>query len=103
MESTEYNRYEFVYSLFPLCGFFFFPFNYISFHFWLNWVFVALQGPSRVAVSRGLHCFVAVCGLLIAAAPLVGHRLWVCRLQLLQHTGSVVAAPGLWSADSVAP
>ena len=75
MESTEYNRYEFVYSLFPLGGFFFFPFNFISFHFWLHWVFVALQEPSQVAVSRGLHSFVAVCGLLIATAPLVGHRL----------------------------
>ena len=42
--------------------------------------------------QRGL-LFIVVCGLLIVVAFLVAeHRLQTCKLQQLQHTGSVVAA-----------
>ena len=47
---------------------------FIYSYLWLFWVFGALHGLSLVAVRRGY--FVAVCGLLIATASLVEHRLW---------------------------
>ena len=43
---------------------------YICIYFWLLWVFVAVSGPSRVAMSRGC-CLAVVCRLLTAAASLV--------------------------------
>ena len=44
--------------------------------------------------------FVVVRGLLIAVSVVAEHRLQVCRLQQLQHTGSVVVARGPQSAGS---
>ena len=50
---------------------------------------------SLVGASRG-YSSVSVCRRLIAVAPLVvAHGAWACRLQWLQHVGSVVAAPRL--------
>ena len=69
----------------PFCDNFIYLFFFVN--FCLLWVFVALSGLSLVAVRRGY--FVAVCGLLIATASLVEHRLWGAL------AGSVVAASGL--------
>ena len=65
--------------------------------------------------ALGLHCckqafsscveqvllLVVVLKLLIVVVSLVEHGLEACRLQQLQHTGSIVVAPWLWSSDSV--
>ena len=56
---------------------------------------------SLVVVSGG-YSLVVVCVRLIAAASLVAnHGLQACRLQQLQHMGSVVMAPRLQSIVSV--
>ena len=45
-------------------------------YFWLRWVFVVTRRLSPVAAGRG-SSLVAVCGLLVAVASIVGeHRLW---------------------------
>ena len=55
---------------------------------------------SLVVVIRG-YCLAAVSSLLIAVPYLVEHGLQVRRLQYLGPKGSVVAAPRLYSTDSV--
>ena len=64
--------------------------------------FCCCAGFSWVVVSRG-SSLVAVCGLLMAVTSLVAeHRLRAHRLQQLWHVSSIVVAPGLQSADSIA-
>ena len=69
-------------------------------YFWLHRVFVAACWLFSGCGEQGL-LFVAMHGLLIAVASLVvEHGLQACRLQQLQHMGSVVVAHGLFSAGS---
>ena len=48
-------------------------FNFYLFSFWLRWVCTATHGLSLVTASRG-YSLAAVCGLLVAVASLVEHR-----------------------------
>ena len=88
--------------------------NYSKFHYFFKnkfiyfiYLFLAALGLRCCAQAfsscgeQGL-LFIAVRGLLIAMASLVAeHRLQACRLQQLQHVGSVVVAHGLQSTGSV--
>ena len=55
---------------------------------------MAVRGPSPSAASEG-YSLVAVPGLLIGVVSLVERGLYVCGLQWLQHSSSVVVAHGL--------
>ena len=71
-----------------------------KFIFWLHWIFVTGYGLSVVAVSgsySSLWCLVFSLRWRLVAE----HGLQVRGLQQLWHTGSVVVAQGLQSADSV--
>ena len=81
---------------------FFFFFKFICLFSRLYWVFAAVHGLSLVVASRGCS-LVAVWRPLISVVSLVAeHRLQAHAVQQSQCVGSVVVAPGLQSADSVA-
>ena len=97
MEKREWIRREkgiFSTLLFVLVCFVFKIFLFISFYFWLCWVFIAVRGLSLVAASRGYSLLLCTGFLLqwFLFSGSTGSR----------HTGPVVMARRLYSVGSVA-